>query len=81
MTGAEKFSCIYQVDDGYVGGGRPKYFNISESDLEEDMDESALEELFQECMQDHFEQHVSPYQKNMDEFIEWAKQRLQERKP
>lgn len=74
-----KFQCTYEVDDGYAGGSRPKHFSIDESDIEEDMTENELRILFENEMRNDFEQRVSPFQKNEDEFVEWAKERLKEK--
>lgn len=74
MARANRFKGVYEVDDGYVGGSLPKHFDIYEGDIEDDMDELALRCLYQEIMHQAFEKSVCPYEKNEDEFVEWAKQ-------
>lgn len=68
---ANKFTARYCIDDGYVGN-RPKYFSISEHDIEDDMDESELRSLYQESVDDAFRRDISAYGENENEFVEWA---------
>lgn len=76
----EKFQCRYEIEDGYAGKSSPQYFDIYESDIEDDMDETDLESMFDELMQDDFYQNIYPYEKNKDEFIEWAKEIIENQK-
>ena len=73
---SEKFKARYQVQDGYVGGARPKQFNISSDDLEDDMNEDDLVEFYESAVQDHFDEHVSPSADRVDEFVTWAMAQL-----
>jgi len=70
-----QFKCKYQVGDGYVGGNRPQFFTIDESEIDSEMDELSLVCLFDDVMQDHFEQniHPEPLGDSREEFIAWAK--------
>ena len=75
----DRFECSYEVNDGYVGGGRPLYFTIHESDIEddiEDMEEDDLSELFDEAMQEEFDNNIGPGEINKESFIEWAKDKI-----
>lgn len=72
----DKFTGIYEVDDGYAGGSRPQKFEIHESDLYDCETEEELSQLFEEIMQEDFEQSIYPYEKNKKEFIKWAKERM-----
>lgn len=68
-----KFTGIYEVDDGYCGGSRPKRFQIYSGDFDPDCDEEDLKSLFETEMIAAFEQDIAPYEKNLSEFVEWAK--------
>jgi len=68
----DTFRCEYEVEDGYVGPSRPHHFSVWASEINEDMTPSELDELFEERMQEAFEQKLSPYEKNKEDFIDWA---------
>ena len=76
---SKKFNATYGVDDGYAGGSRPQHFTIHADDLDDDMTDEELQNFFHESMQEHFEQTVSPYAKNSDDFVAWAREQLEER--
>ena len=71
-----KFKARYEVGDGYVGGSRPRYFNIDGVDIEDNMDDDALREMFEEFMYENFQETVHPYGQNVEEFIQWAKDQM-----
>jgi len=73
-----EFEARYEIDDGYVGKSRPKYFAISEHDLEDDMCDEELRRLFYELMRENFEQNIKPGEVNLDEFVTWAQERIKE---
>lgn len=72
------FTIRYGIDDGYAGGDRPQSFQFHDSDLEDDMDDEALERLYYEAIQTDFEQKISPYGKNIGEFMEWAREKIKQ---
>jgi len=71
-----EFEATYEVDDGYAGSNRPQYFNVEDYELYEDMDDDEIKEIFFSLMQEDFQMSVSPYATNLDEFVEWAKERI-----
>lgn len=75
-----EFICNYEVDDGYVEKSISQSFSIEYWQLEDDMDESDLSDLFDECMKRDFEELISPYEKNKEDFIKWAKKQIEEMK-
>lgn len=75
----DRFQGVYEVQDGYVSGSRPKYFRIAASDVEDDMSDDDLERLYEEEAQHHFEQNVSPAVGRVDEFVAWAKNVISKR--
>lgn len=73
----EEFGVRWQIEDGYIGGSRPQYFNISERELAEDMEESELRLLFRDNLKIEFEYNVHPVTDDEDAFVEWAKERIE----
>jgi len=71
---SKKFQAEYEVDDGYVGPARPKYFEIFEEDIEDDMEDEDFEDLFYVEMDEAFNQDISPYPRNLEEFKVWARE-------
>lgn len=69
----EKFKACYEVEDGYCGKSRPKYFNINADEIGDGMSENDLSDLYDSSMYDAFEQQITTYGKNREAFIEWAK--------
>jgi len=67
-----KFKGVYEVDDGYAGKSRPKYFTIDKDIIPDDADDDILEAIFDKEMQEHYDNHISPIAKNKEEFIAWA---------
>lgn len=76
---SEKFNCFYSFVDGY-GRNANKRFIISEEDLYDDMSVMNLRHLFVERMENdsqwYFERDVYPIGMNMEEFIEWAVEKI-----
>lgn len=77
---SETFEGTYEVDDGYVGKGRPKPFEIDADDLDDDMTDDEIAELYDNSARDAFEQEVTYYTNNGDEFLAWAREQLAARK-
>ncbi len=74
-----RFEGAYEVEDGYVGKSRPHYFDIDEYDIEDDMSDGDLMQLYEDTAQADFEQNVSFRLYDVEEFVEWAKERIRER--
>ena len=76
----DMFEGVYEVEDGYCGGSRPQHFSIRSSDLYEGMTDQELEELYEGAMIDHFNSEIYPLPENIEEFKEWARERIGEEK-
>lgn len=76
--GSDRFEGVYEVEDGYCGGGRPQHFTVDSSDLYEGMTDQELEEMYNDSMLSHFNDRIYPVPENMEEFIEWAKEKIKE---
>jgi len=77
MVNHEKdFKVVYEVDEGCVGGYKPRSFYIPTEDLEEDMSDKTLASLFRECLEEDFLQNVYPVSQDEEAFIEWAKEQI-----
>ena len=50
----------YQVEDGYVGGQRPRTVNINDSDLEYCETKEEWEDIINECVEEDFRQNCYP---------------------
>lgn len=74
----DTFEAQYQVEDGYAGSARPKYFNIRPEDLDEDMTDEDLEEFYLQSVEDHFKDHIYPCAEKVEQFVEWARKKLKE---
>ena len=73
----EEFEITYQVDDGYAGGSRPQYTTILADDLEDDMTDDDLEKLWEQYIQEAFEQKISWWSDSLEEFKDWAHERIE----
>lgn len=51
----------YRVDDGYVGGDRPHYVRVDDSEIAECETTEEAERLIEEAVEDHFQNNVTPY--------------------
>ena len=71
---APEFEIKWGIDDGYVGGNRPQYYTLEASDFE-GMTEEGIEEEIYGIIEDEFSQKVSWYIENLEDAVEWAKQR------
>jgi hypothetical protein len=79
------FEAQYDVEDGYVTGGRPQTFEIYAEDLkdlEDDPSNDALREFYDNQIRVHFENNekIYPSSRREDKFIAWAKAQIAERK-
>lgn len=71
------FVVEWEVEDGYVGKSRPHSFKFYSSWLHEEMTEDEIQDELLNETEQHFNNMVSFYIKNKDEFIEWAKETLE----
>ena len=78
-TMKDTFEAQYQVEDGYAGPARPKYFEIRPEDLDEDMTQEDLEEFYLQSVEDHFKENIYPAAEKVEQFVEWARNKLEER--
>lgn len=70
------FEAQYQVEDGYVTGGRPQTFEINAEDLPDDMDnDEALREFYDNEVSTDFQDSgkIYPQAQRVDQFVAWAK--------
>jgi hypothetical protein len=79
------FEAQYQVEDGYVTGGRPQTFEIYAEDLEDledDPSDDVLKEFYDNEISAHFHDNekIYPSSRREDKFVAWAKARIAERK-
>ena len=75
----DTFEAQYEVYDGYAGPARPKNFKIYAEDLDEDMSDGSLEQFYYEAVDEHFRDHIYPEAEKVEEFVEWARKKLEER--
>lgn len=78
-----KFQGTYEVDDGYVSGGRPLHFKVFTGDLEslpDDPSDDDIVSLYEDLAREAFEEHVSQSVRRVDEFVAWARERISEAK-
>ena len=69
---SNRFTCTYEVEDGFVCGRRPHSFYATEDDIKDDMREADLRELYREMVEADFTLNIHPCGENEDEFVEWA---------
>ena len=76
------FEAQYQVEDGYVTGERQQTFEIYSEDLEDDASDDALKEFYEKAINEDFREsgRIYPSSRRQDEFVEWAKAQIAERK-
>lgn len=72
-----EFEVTWEAEDGYVRASSPHSFYISDEELDSSMDENDLETLFFDNLQDEFENHVRPATDDLEEFLDWAKERVE----
>jgi hypothetical protein len=76
----DKFEVTWEADDGYTGGSRPQTFDIDAFELDDCESVADLRRIFWDCVQADFERRVNAVSEDEDAFIEWAKQKIAERK-
>ena len=81
MSKPDQFKGSYEVEDGYVGKSRPKYFSVSALDLADDMTDDELRDLYSEAADEHFRQCVTFALSKEDEFVEWAREQINRSQP
>jgi hypothetical protein len=76
------FEAQYQVEDGYVTAERRQTFEIYSEDLEDDASDDALKEFYEKAINEDFREsgRIYPSSRRQDEFVEWAKAQIAERK-
>ncbi len=72
----DKFTIKYSVADGYVGKDRPHSFTFPANYLNGDETDDQLVSLYEQSVNDHFEQNIFPEGSNCEEFVRWARERL-----
>ena len=78
----DTFQAQYQVEDGYVTGGRPQIFQIHAEEIEDDMTDEALEDFYASEVTRNFNdsEKIYPVPEKADQFVTWAKAQIAERK-
>ena len=76
------FEAQYQVEDGYVTGGRPQRFQIHAEEIEDDMTDEALEDFYASEVTRNFNdsEKIYPVPEKANQFVTWAKAQIAERK-
>ncbi len=69
----DKFQITYEVNDGYVGPSAPHYTSFRSDDLNGDESDEELKQMFWDEIQRDFNETITPYSKQEDEFVAWAK--------
>ena len=71
-----KFTGKFGIDDGcFVGDEKIYSFDISENYIGGDMTDEDISDLYDELMEEEFiKYNITPYEKNKDEFMKWAKE-------
>ena len=78
-TMKDTFEAQYVVEDGYAGPARPKYFQVYAGDLEDDMSEEELKDFYYGMVDEHFKENIYPSAEKVEHFVEWAREKLNER--
>lgn len=73
-----KFKVRWEVGDGYAGGSRPHWFEITDDFFQDDDTETHLRALFQEELERNFRDTITPYSDDEDAFVAWAIERQKE---
>jgi hypothetical protein len=72
------FEFTWQISDGYSGGARPQFVDISLDDFQDDMTDADILECLEQIVQDDFEQKASASwsDREQERFLKWVKDGL-----
>ena len=75
-----EFKVTYEVDDGYTGGSCPQSFVMSLDDIDPGMTDEQLLMLLYDAATEDMQQKVSASVSNANEFVAWARERINRNK-
>jgi hypothetical protein len=76
----DTFEVRYEVEDGYVGAGRPQRCHISPDDFEDDMtDEQITNRVYELTHEDMLTKVNAGIETDMAEVIQWVRAHLTSR--